>query len=88
MSLKGEQDAATSDPRQQQAQDAAAEDDPLAPPPPPPNNNSNNNNNNGQALSSWALEGVRRVRSDQVQRKMHWLTGTAAIGGFLFRYDT
>jgi len=39
-------------------------------------------------LSSWALEGVRRVRSDQVQRKMHWLTGTAAIGGFLFGYDT
>jgi hypothetical protein len=40
------------------------------------------------ATSDWYLEGVRRVRYDNVQRKMRYLTGTAAIGGFLFGYDT
>jgi hypothetical protein len=41
------------------------------------------------AAMNWAVrEGMRRVRSDAVERKMQWLTGVAAIGGFLFGYDT
>jgi hypothetical protein len=41
------------------------------------------------AAMNWAVrEGIRRVRSDAVERKMQWLTGVAAIGGFLFGYDT
>jgi hypothetical protein len=39
-------------------------------------------------LSSWAVEVYRRVRQDQIERKMRWLTGMAAIAGFLFGYDT
>jgi len=42
----------------------------------------------GDKMAGWAEEGRRRVRSVEVDRKMRWLTGVAAIGGFLFGYDT
>jgi hypothetical protein len=50
---------------------------------------SNGGTSTGSTSMNWAVrEGVRRVRSDAVDRKMQWLTGVAAIGGFLFGYDT
>jgi hypothetical protein len=49
----------------------------------------NGGTSTGSTSMNWAVrEGVRRVRSDAVDRKMQWLTGVAAIGGFLFGYDT
>jgi hypothetical protein len=38
---------------------------------------------------SWAAaEGLRRVRCHAVERQMRYLTFMAALGGFLFGYDT
>ena len=42
----------------------------------------------GGRVTGWAAEGQRRVRSVEVLSKMRYLTGVAAIGGFLFGYDT
>ncbi|GKZ00395.1 hypothetical protein MPSEU_000992500 [Mayamaea pseudoterrestris] len=38
--------------------------------------------------SSWITEGQRRIRSHQVQSTIQRLTFMAAMGGFLFGYDT
>jgi SP family myo-inositol transporter-like MFS transporter 13 len=47
-----------------------------------------NARNSAGEYSGWASEGVRRVREDQVLHTMRYLTFMAAIGGFLFGYDT
>ena len=46
-----------------------------------PTNDDTTNTNN---TKSWETEGMRRVRANAVLNRMHYLTGMAAIGGFLF----
>jgi SP family myo-inositol transporter-like MFS transporter 13 len=47
-----------------------------------------NARNSAGEYSGWASEGVRRVREDRVLHTMRYITFMAAIGGFLFGYDT
>jgi len=45
-------------------------------------------NSRKSGLGSWVEEGQRRIRSSEVSYRMNYLTCVAAIGGFLFGYDT
>ena len=48
----------------------------------------NSRNHQTGGYQDWATEGMRRVRHDQVMRRMQFLTLVAATGGLLFGYDT
>lgn len=50
--------------------------------------NDQSSQNNIANNNQWANEGLRRVRSHNVHKQMQYLTGIAALGGFLFGYDT